>query len=237
MQLARGDLGARGELSPAADDLDGVTEGLNMLAEELKHSTVSVELYEERARKLERTVQELRDAQRQLRELADLDPLTRLPNRRVFDDRLRMTLRRCKRERQRATVLYVDIDGFKHVNDQHGHATGDRVLAEIGRRLQRCLRETDTVSRLGGDEFALLLDPSSSTGDTSEIAPRILVSLRAPIEVDGASIEIGASIGIALFPDDAEDAARLVHVADADMYRAKHGPKFALSSGDRRLDG
>ena len=236
MQLSRGNLGARGELSPAADDLDGVTEGLNMLAEELEHSTVSVELYEEKARELEKTVQELRAAQRQLREFADLDALTRLPNRRVFGDRLHMTLRRCRREKRRAAVLYVDIDGFKPVNDRYGHAAGDQVLTEIGRRLQRCMRETDTASRLGGDEFALLLDPGPSTGDTTEIVARILATIRAPIEVDGTSIEIGASIGIAFFPDDAEGALELVQAADAAMYRGKRGPESVLFAGDRPRD-
>ena len=236
MQLAHGDLGARGELSLAADDLDGVMEGLNMLAEEFEYSTVSVEVYEEKARELEQTVKELREAQRRLQELADLDPLTRLPNRRVFDDRLHMTLRRCKRDNRRAAVLYVDIDGFKPVNDRHGHAAGDRVLTEIGRRLRRCLRETDTPSRLGGDEFALLLEPGPSTADTADTAARILAAIRAPIEVDGASIEVGASIGIAFFPDDADSAKDLVLAADDAMYLGKRGPESIFFAGARPRD-
>ena len=235
-QLAGGNLSARGALSPAADDLDSMTEGLNMLAEELERSTVSVAVYERKARELEKTVQELREAQRQLRELADLDALTRLPNRRVFDDRLDMTLRRCKREKGRVAVLYVDIDRFKPVNDRYGHAAGDRVLAEIGRRLQQCMRETDSASRLGGDEFALLLDPGPSTADTTEIVARILAAIRVPIEVYGASIEIGASVGIAFFPDDAEDAVELVQAADAAMYRGKRGPESFVFAGDRPRD-
>ena len=233
MQLAGGNLSARGEVSSGADDLDAVTEGLNMLAEELAHSTVSVEVFELKARELEKRVQELREAQGQLRELADLDPLTQLPNRRVFDDRLDMTLRRCKRENGRAAVLYEDIDRFKPVNDRYGHAAGDQVLTEIARRLQRCMRDTDSVSRLGGDEFALLLDPGPSTRETTEIVARILAAIRVPIEVDGASIETGASVGIAFFPDDAEGAVELVQTADAAMYRSKRGPESAVFASDR----
>ena len=236
-QLAGGNLSARGELSPAADDLDGVMKGLNMLAEELERSTVSVAAYEGKAREIEKTVQELREAQRQLRELAELDALTRLPNRRVFDDRLRMALRRCKREQGRVAVLYVDIDRFKPVNDRYGHAAGDQVLTEIGRRLQQCMRETDSASRLGGDEFALLLDPGPSTGDTTEIAARILAAIRVPIKVGRASLEIGASVGIAFFPDDAEGAVELVQAADAAMYRGKRGPESFVFVGDRPRDG
>ena len=233
MQLASGNLSARGELSPATDDFDAVTEGLNMLAEELAQSTVSVEVFELKARELEKTVQELREAQVQLRELADLDPLTQLPNRRVFDDRLDMTLRRCKREKGRAAVLYVDIDRFKPVNDRYGHAAGDQALTEIGRRLQRCMRDTDSVSRLGGDEFALLLDPGPSTKEATEIVARILAAIRVPIEVDGASIETGACVGIAFFPDDAEGAVELVQTADAAMYRSKRGPESVVFASDR----
>ena len=236
MRLARGDLRARGAISPAADELDGVIEGLNMLGEELEHSTVSVEAYEEKARALEQTVGELREAQRLLQELADLDPLTGLPNRRVFSDRLSMTLRRCKRENRRAAVLYVDIESFKSVNDLYGHAAGDRVLTEIGRRLKQCLRETDTASRLGGDEFALLLDLGPSTGDAAEIAARTLTAIRAPIEVEGASIEVGVSVGIAFFPDDAGSAEQLVQAADDAMYLDKRGPESVFFSGDRSGD-
>ena len=179
---------------------------------------------------------ELREAQRLLQESADLDPLTGLPNRRVFGDRLSMTLRRCKRDNRRAAVLYVDIDSFKSVNDLYGHAAGDRVLTEIGRRLKQCLRETDTASRLGGDEFALLLDLGPSTGDTAEIAARMLTAIRAPIEVDGASIEVGVSVGIAFFPDDAGSAEQLVQAADDAMYLDKRGPAPVFFSDDRSGD-
>ena len=227
---------ARLNPSEAKDDLDAIAEGLNMLAEEIEQSTVSVEVYETKARELGKTVQELREAQRQLRALADLDPLTQLPNRRVFDDRLRMTLRRCKRAKRRAAVLYVDIDGFKPVNDRYGHAAGDQVLTEVGRRLQRYMRETDSASRLGGDEFALLLDPGPSTEETAAIAERIRGAIRTPIEVDGASIEIAASIGIAFFPDDAGGAVELVQAADAAMYKGKHGPASVLFAADRPRD-
>ena len=231
-RVAGGDLQARLNPSEAKDDLDAIAEGLNMLAEELEGSTVSVEVYEAKALELEKTVQELGEAQRRLRLLADLGPLTLLPNRRVFDDRLRMALRSCRRAKRRAAVLYLDIDGFKPVNDRYGHAAGDKVLIEVGRCLQQCARETDSASRLGGDEFALILDPGPSTEETAAIAERLLGAIRTPIDVNGASIDVDASIGIAFFPDDAEDAAELVEAADAAMYRNKQDPRSVFFAGD-----
>ena len=146
-------------------------------------------------------------------------------------------LRRCRRDKRRAAVVYVDIDGFKPVNDQHGHGAGDQVLVDTARRLQRCIRKTDTVSRIGGDEFALLLDPGPSTGDTADIAVKILEALRVPFEVDGASIQVDASIGIAFFPDNGDSAKELLKAADSAMYLGKSGPESVVFAGDRPRDG
>lgn len=208
-----------------------------MLAEELEHSTVSAEAYHEKTRALEQALNDLRESQRRLQELVDLDPLTGVPNRRLFDDRLSMLLQRCRRDKRRAAVVYVDIDGFKPVNDQYGHGAGDQVLADIARRLQRCLRKTDTVSRIGGDEFALLLDPGPPTGDTAEIAAKILAALRVPFEVDGVSIQLDASIGIAFFPDNGDSAKELLKAADSAMYLGKSGPESVVFASGCPRDG
>lgn len=152
------------------------------------------------------------------------DPLTNLPNRLLFRNRLEHALAAQVRNGLPVAVLYVDIDNFKDVNDGFGHAAGDRVLQEVARRLDECLRPADTAARLGGDEFAVLIQGSPNESDTIEIAHRIRAALAAAVLLDGQQVPIAASIGVALGAQGGpltRDAAGLLQDADAAMYVAK----------------
>jgi diguanylate cyclase (GGDEF)-like protein len=170
------------------------------------------------------------------------DALTDLPNRFLFRDRLNQAIAHARREDHRVGVLFLDLDGFKHINDTLGHQQGDNVLMATTRRIRRLLRETDTLARMGGDEFTLILPGMKSVADATRMAERCLESLRRPIPMDGHELYVTGSIGIALFPDDARDAEQLQRNADAAMYRAKARGKNcfefftpALTAGSREL--
>lgn len=157
--------------------------------------------------------------------LAHYDKLTSLPNRALFFDRLNQSIAASHRERQRFALLFVDLDGFKVVNDSYGHEAGDRVLQETAERLAGCTRESDTVARMGGDEFILILCNLANAEDAGLVAEKILADVARPIELSrGASCVVGCSIGISLYPEDASEAAQLVSAADTAMYAVKrHG--------------
>jgi diguanylate cyclase (GGDEF)-like protein/PAS domain S-box-containing protein len=149
------------------------------------------------------------------------DELTGLPNRRLFFDRIRTAVARARRCHSRLGLLYVDVDDFKQVNDRHGHAIGDALLREVAARLVECARESDTVARLGGDEFVLLLEDLQAAEDAEHCANKIRAALAQPVPTLGAPLYIGASIGIALFPDHADQVETLLMHADAGMYTTK----------------
>jgi diguanylate cyclase (GGDEF)-like protein len=169
---------------------------------------------------------DLQSANEALREQAMLDPLTRLPNRVLFEDRLAQALARCTRaERgatapQRLAVLFIDLDGFKPVNDSFGHDTGDLVLRQTARRLAGAARGGDTVARVGGDEFVLLMEDVHSPTDCVTLARRLIEVVAVPFETPHRTLQISCSIGIVMYPDDG-DASKLVAHADAAMYAAK----------------
>jgi len=160
-------------------------------------------------------------AERRLSHLAHHDTLTGLPNRLLFHDRLQSALALSRRNAWLMAVLFVDLDRFKGVNDTLGHEVGDKLLQEAAHRLQRSVRECDTVCRMGGDEFALVLPELGDMDEAAQVPQRIVESLRAPLRIDGHDLALTASIGIALFPADAEEPETLVRCADAAMYRAK----------------
>ncbi len=136
--------------------------------------------------------------------------------------RLENAVTLARRNNELLALLFIDLDKFKPVNDEHGHATGDKLLQAVAERLRPCVRESDTLARLGGDEFVVLLQSDVSRVTPAFTAQRIAEALQAPYSIDGHEITIGASIGISLFPDDADDADRLLARADAAMYRVKH---------------
>jgi diguanylate cyclase (GGDEF)-like protein len=160
----------------------------------------------------------------QIHHLAHHDILTGLPNRLLFGDRLRQALLVAQREEHKLGLIFFDLDQFKPVNDSYGHAVGDLLLQQVATRLRATLRASDTLARLGGDEFVVLLPRVSGTGDARKVAEDILRELNRPFMTEGCSLHISASLGVAVFPDDASDADSLLRCADAAMYEAKqHG--------------
>ncbi|MDR7272610.1 diguanylate cyclase (GGDEF)-like protein [Pelomonas saccharophila] len=179
----------------------------------------------------------LETANEELRRRAFQDPLTGLPNRMLFEDRLAHALQRharageqiSERNAGKVAVLFVDLDGFKPINDSLGHAAGDAVLKEVAVRLSSAARDADTVARIGGDEFVLLMEDVSSLADCVSLARRLIEALAAPLEIGGRRVALSGSVGIAAYPDHG-DGAKLVMHADAAMYTAKRagGSTYAL---------
>jgi diguanylate cyclase (GGDEF)-like protein len=156
-----------------------------------------------------------------LQYVARHDQLTDLPNRELFNDRLRTSLARARREQARMAVLYLDLDKFKQVNDSFGHDTGDLLLCEAASRINSCVRESDTVARVGGDEFVLLLNSIKAPEHAAAVAEKIRQSLDRPFELAGRLLSVSASIGIAIYPEHGEEDRQLMRHADDAMYAAK----------------
>lgn len=161
---------------------------------------------------------------------ANYDHLTDLPNRALFFDRLYQECMLARRGHTRVALLFADLDGFKTVNDHHGHQAGDIVLQEVAHRWLATVRESDTVARLGGDEFAFIIDRFQEAADLATLSKKLLAALTRPIQLPGgASCQVGASIGIAVFPADAIDADILISRADSAMYESKRKGKNTYS--------
>ena len=169
-------------------------------------------------------ISRLKAQQRELTEHARRDSLTGLPNRREFSERLHQAMARARRLPQTLALMYVDLDGFKAINDQLGHATGDRLLVEVARRMEECVRTTDCVCRLSGDEFTVILEGAGLPEEVGRIAQRIIDRLAQPCEFDGHTVLARASLGAALFHPE-EDMDTLCQRADTAMYAAKHAGK------------
>jgi diguanylate cyclase (GGDEF)-like protein/PAS domain S-box-containing protein len=163
----------------------------------------------------------LQEAEAELHHLAHHDPLTGLPNRLLFQDRLDQALERAKRLGERFALLFFDLDDFKTINDSLGHTSGDLLLQTVAERLSRNLRRSDTLARLGGDEFVLLLESVKTPEDGARIAQLQLDALSLPFELAGERVSISASVGLSLYPDDGGDPMSLIKAADTAMYQAK----------------
>jgi len=161
------------------------------------------------------------DSERRLRYIAQHDALTGLASRSLFADRLGQAIAMARRHRSSFAMLYLDLDEFKPVNDSFGHDTGDALLKKVADRLHLCVREVDTVARMGGDEFAIILVETEADTDAVLVAKKIIQAFKAAFRISSKDCFIGASIGIAMYPTDAEQADTLVHYADKAMYRAK----------------
>ena len=157
--------------------------------------------------------------------MAHHDQLTRIPNRRLFHDRMQVAISHARRENARLALMLIDLDGFKPVNDRLGHAVGDLLLKSVAQRMQRCLRESDTLARVGGDEFAVILPRVATGNDALVAAEKIRRAIEEPYELAGAyPLSISCSIGIAIYPEQGRDEKRLAKNADEAMYVAKaHG--------------
>jgi diguanylate cyclase (GGDEF)-like protein len=157
----------------------------------------------------------------QMEHQALYDPLTQLPNRRLFKDRLLHTIKAANRQKSKFGVLMADLDHFKEVNDTLGHDAGDLLLVEVTTRLRDALRDSDTVARLGGDEFAFICPSILDMKTASLVCMRLIQAFQEPIVVKGKAFQIGISLGVALFPEHAQDDEMLVRRADTALYRAK----------------
>lgn len=162
-----------------------------------------------------------KEQQQNLEHMAYHDPLTQLPNRALFSDRLQQALARADRSDDMLAICYFDLDGFKPVNDTLGHEAGDRLLVQLASRMRMCLRESDTIARLGGDEFAMLLCGLQGEGECKQTLDRLLAAINTPFSIAGETLHISASIGYTLFPLDNSEPDTLLRHADHAMYQAK----------------
>ncbi|WP_324118352.1 diguanylate cyclase [Buttiauxella sp.] len=168
-------------------------------------------------------------AEETIRKMAFLDQLTNLPNRRMMEDRLGQMLALAKREQRKLSLLFVDLDRFKAVNDQHGHKAGDWLLMQVASRMNAVLRKSDTASRLGGDEFVILLPDTHKTEDAVLVAEKIRSELEKPFVMDqGVVLDISSSIGVVMYPDQADNVRDLLQFGDEAMYRAKKNGRNAV---------
>jgi len=182
-------------------------------------------------------ITERKKAEEQLNYIATHDPLTGLPNRMLFMDRLKMAIAQAKRSNQKLAVMMLDLDHFKNVNDSLGHMVGDQLLKEIGLRLSGRLRQNDTISRLGGDEFIILLPAIERREDSAEVADIILKAFHQPFTCDDNKITSSISIGITIYPDDCQDVDSLLKNADIAMYHVKaHGRNGYLFFDNINID-
>lgn len=181
-------------------------------------------------------VTERKEHEQQLEHIAHYDALTGVPNRVLLADRLAQALARTKRDHGLMAVCYIDLDGFKPINDAHGHATGDKVLVEITRRIKESIREDDTVARLGGDEFVVLLLGLQVPEECVGSLQRLLDSINQPIAVGGGMVTLSASIGVSLYPEDNQDSDTLLRHADQAMYVAKQSGKNRYHLFDAKSD-
>jgi len=214
-------------------------------AEVLRSQEAVVATLRHAGREMERRVRErtedlaqanelLRRREQALEELAHHDALTGLANRNLLDDRLAQVLARARRRQSMVAVLLIDLDGFKEVNDRHGHDHGDAILRAVAGRLRDAVRDGDTVARLGGDEFLVLLDDLQEPSACDAVAAKLLDLIAEPVPYCDATLRVTASIGAAVFPADGDDGAGLLRKADRAMYEAKHAGRNAFRRAGSR---
>lgn len=174
----------------------------------------------------------LRQTNEQIAHLAYHDSLTGLPNRMLFYDRLNTAISQAHRDRESLAVLYLDLDGFKAVNDSYGHGVGDALLCEAARRIVGCVRESDTVARVGGDEFTVILTGARAPSGNERVAKQIVDAIAVPFVLQGRNCMVTVSIGVSIYPDNGETADHLVNIADAAMYVAKSSGKNCFRFAD-----
>ncbi|HTF96268.1 MAG TPA: EAL domain-containing protein [Cellvibrio sp.] len=176
---------------------------------------------------LERAIRyaiERKQTEQHLTRLAHYDPLTDVPNRILFRDRLEHAINLAERDNNSFTLMFIDLNGFKQVNDNFGHDAGDAIIRICAERLNACLRRSDSVARMGGDEFTLLLQKIANNTDVAHIAEKVIRAIEMPADINGHEVVVGCSIGIAIYPQAGRDADTLLKHADMAMYRAKQEP-------------
>jgi diguanylate cyclase (GGDEF)-like protein/PAS domain S-box-containing protein len=180
-------------------------------------------------------ITEVKAYQQQLEHIAQFDVLTSLPNRVLLADRLRQAMVHCKRSDRKLAVAFMDLDGFKEVNDKHGHDMGDKLLIAVSHRMKASLRGDDTLARFGGDEFIAVIADLEYIEESELLLQRLLKAAAEPIMVDGTSLEVSASIGVSIYPQDGADADQLIRHADQAMYVAKQEGKNRYRLYDNAL--
>lgn len=196
-------------------------ELLTLFSQRASIAYANMKLLEDLEERVVARTAQLRENQARLTHLAHHDPLTDLPNRLLFEDRLKQAIAKARRVQETAALLFFDLDYFKEINDSLGHSVGDLVLCEVGRRLRTLVRESDTVARLGGDEFVIILEQVDGEEGVAEVARKVVQAMAVPLAVAGREIRLTGSIGISLYPDDGVDIDALMKTADDAMYRAK----------------
>ena len=166
-------------------------------------------------------ISERKDIEEHMQHMAQYDALTHLPNRALFNDRLQQAIAAAQRNKARLALMFIDLDKFKPVNDTYGHGVGDLLLKDVALRIQDCLRESDTAARIGGDEFVILLPAIETQQDAGKVGEKILHALNQPFALAGHTLQISASIGVAVYPEHGKDEKLLVKSADIAMYHAK----------------
>lgn len=159
--------------------------------------------------------------QERIAHMASYDELTDLPNRALFNDRLKQAISAAKRNRNQLVVMFLDLDGFKNINDTQGHLAGDLLLKQVADRLSRCVRESDTVGRIGGDEFAVIINDAEATEQVDALAEKLIETINSPFDLEGCEVHIGISIGISSYSDETATQDDLINNADMAMYESK----------------
>jgi diguanylate cyclase (GGDEF)-like protein len=219
--LSRAVTGPLHQMVKAVQRFTAIQERVAMPTARQDEIGVLARSFDEMQQKIEAQVNTLQAKQLELDHLASHDPLTGLPNRRVFLDRLEHALTRARRTESRLAILFIDLDHFKEINDNLGHAVGDVMLLAVADRMRATVRAADTVARLGGDEFIILVEDVDSLDAVAMVARKIIESLAHPVWYQEKSLSVGASIGIAIFPQDGATTTEVIASADQAMYRAK----------------
>lgn len=225
----------RGPTEPPESEREPLKTELALLRMQLSETQAQLRLAQDTIKALNalnaRVQCELEQVKRQearVRQLAYCDPLTGLPNRTLVTDRLDQEVARAQRQGNRQiALLFLDLNGFKDINDTFGHAVGDQLLCAVARRLLECTRTADTVSRYGGDEFVIMLPEIEDLSAVGRVTHKVRKRLAEPYGIDGHELIISASIGAALYPSEARHGAMLIQRADAAMYREKEAARNA----------
>jgi diguanylate cyclase len=221
----------RARWSQAQPDADVLRRALAISGQQLKVARRRLDEFQERDLLLRQKVALLEDEVAKAHRFACHDELTGLPNRRLLQDRFNQVVARGIRQHQQVVLLFIDLNGFKGLNDAFGHAVGDRVLEQVGARLTGCIRASDTACRYGGDEFVVLLPEIQDQEQAIAVTAKIRAELDVPYAVGNSTITNSASIGMAVFPTDGCELGELIQASDRNMYRNKaHG--FALRRAD-----
>lgn len=207
-------------ISPIHNDYDEVV-GFVGIQNDVTFQVLMGQDLEEKIISLQKTKQSLDAANKTLKEIAYTDPLTKLATRRLFDDRLKLSLARSKRSGKPLALAFIDLDDFKRINDTFGHDIGDKALCYVADVINSQIRETDTLARIGGDEYLLLFDTFLRKEDVFEICKRISAKFSKPFVSGDVSLQLSLSIGTAFYPEDGEDAKKLIISADFNMYKNK----------------